>query len=54
MNEGLICYPGCGTIDGVRGNHILLAPPFIIEQQQVDEIVDRLGRAIDKVLAEKE
>jgi adenosylmethionine-8-amino-7-oxononanoate aminotransferase len=53
MNEGLICYPGCGTIDGVSGNHILLAPPFIIEQQQVDEIVDRLGRALDKVLAEK-
>ncbi|WP_199711819.1 aspartate aminotransferase family protein [Alginatibacterium sediminis] len=50
MNEGLICYPGGGTIDGKQGNHILLAPPFIINEKHVTEIVDKLARAIDTAL----
>lgn len=52
MNVGLICYPGGGTIDGRRGNHILLAPPFIMAEQHVDEIVDKLGVALDAALVE--
>ncbi|MHA6323611.1 aspartate aminotransferase family protein [Roseivivax sp. CAU 1753] len=44
--EGLICYPMSGTIDGKLGDHILLAPPFIIEDQQLDELTDKLDRAI--------
>ena len=44
--EGLICYPMSGTIDGRQGDHILLAPPFIIEDAQIDELVDKLGRAL--------
>jgi adenosylmethionine-8-amino-7-oxononanoate aminotransferase len=51
MERGLICYPGGGTIDGARGDHVLLAPPFIIERQHIDAIVDRLGGAIDAALA---
>ncbi|MCA8882192.1 MAG: aspartate aminotransferase family protein [Rhodobacteraceae bacterium] len=43
---GLICYPMSGTIDGRRGDHILLAPPFIIEDAQLDELVDKLDIAI--------
>ena len=35
MAEGLICYPGGGTTDGTRGDHILLAPPFILDDGQV-------------------
>ncbi|MCX7962569.1 MAG: aspartate aminotransferase family protein [Burkholderiales bacterium] len=50
MAEGLICYPMGGTVDGARGDHILLAPPFIIEASQLDEIVDRLGRALATAL----
>ncbi|SIT04562.1 hypothetical protein SAMN05421759_1129 [Roseivivax lentus] len=46
FNEGLICYPMSGTIDGKTGDHILLAPPFIIEDAQLDELVDKLDRAI--------
>jgi adenosylmethionine-8-amino-7-oxononanoate aminotransferase len=53
MAEGLICYPAGGTIDGKLGNHILLAPPFIINENHIAEIVDKLGRAIDVALAEK-
>ncbi|WP_417523627.1 aspartate aminotransferase family protein [Marinovum sp.] len=44
--EGLICYPMSGTLDGQRGDHVLLAPPFIIEEAQLDELVDKLDRAI--------
>jgi adenosylmethionine-8-amino-7-oxononanoate aminotransferase len=42
----LICYPMAGTIDGRRGDHVLLAPPFIIEDGQLDELVEKLDRAI--------
>ena len=48
--RGLICYPGGGTADGVRGDHVLLAPPFIIDGQQVRDLVCRLGEAIDAAL----
>ncbi|WP_236629041.1 aspartate aminotransferase family protein [Sulfitobacter sp. HI0076] len=48
---GLICYPMSGTIDGQRGDHVLLAPPFIIEDAQIDELVSKLSTAIDRVLA---
>ena len=45
FEAGLICYPMGGTVDGVRGDHVLLAPPFIIEDNQVTEVVDKLDRA---------
>jgi adenosylmethionine-8-amino-7-oxononanoate aminotransferase len=47
MAEGLICYPGSGTIDGRHGDHVLLAPPFVITEAELTEGVDRLGRAVD-------
>ncbi len=52
MEEGLICYPGGGTVDGRKGDHILLAPPFIINDDQVTEIVDKLGAAVETALSE--
>ena len=51
MARGLMVYPMGGTIDGTRGDHVLLAPPFIVTADQVGEIVDRLGSAIDDALA---
>jgi len=51
MARGLICYPGGGTVDGTRGDHVLLAPPFIISESEVDELVDKLGGAVDAALA---
>jgi len=47
MARGLMVYPMGGTIDGVTGDHVLLAPPFIVTQEDVDRIVDRLGEAVD-------
>ena len=46
LEAGLMCYPMGGTIDGVQGDHVLLAPPFIVEESQLDELVDKLGTAI--------
>ncbi|WP_108858741.1 aspartate aminotransferase family protein [Ruegeria sp. Alg231-54] len=46
LAEGLICYPMSGTRDGRLGDHVLLAPPFIIEEAQIDELVGKLNRAI--------
>ncbi|MDW4549712.1 aspartate aminotransferase family protein [Defluviimonas sp. D31] len=49
--EGLICYPMGGTIDGQRGDHVLLAPPFIISDAEIDELTTKLATAIDRALA---
>ncbi len=48
--EGLICYPMAGTRDGRVGDHILLAPPFVIEDTQIEELTWKLGKAISTVL----
>ena len=50
MARGLLCYPMGGTIDGEQGDHVLLAPPFTCTVAQLEELVDRLGAAIDDVL----
>lgn len=46
MKNGLMCYPMAGTIDGKAGHHILLAPPFIIEEHQLDELVGKLKTSL--------
>ncbi|RQT34682.1 aspartate aminotransferase family protein [Burkholderia contaminans] len=51
MQRGLMVYPMGGTIDGVHGDHILVAPPFICTAQQIDTIVERLSGAIGAALA---
>jgi hypothetical protein len=49
--DGLMVYPMSGTIDGRHGDHVLIAPPFIIEDSHVDEIVTRLTGALDRTLS---
>ncbi|MDH4870072.1 aspartate aminotransferase family protein [Pseudomonas sp. BN515] len=51
MAHGLMCYPMGGTLDGRRGDHILLAPPFILEESHLDELVDKLDAALGSALA---
>ncbi len=48
--RGLICYPMGGTIDGEQGDHVLLAPPFIITDAEIDQVVERLGDAVEAAL----
>jgi adenosylmethionine-8-amino-7-oxononanoate aminotransferase len=52
MARGLMVYPMGGTIDGQRGDHVLLAPPFTSSDVEIDTIVDRLAQAIDAALSE--
>ncbi len=52
MGRGLIVYPGAGTADGRRGDHVLLAPPYIATAADIDTIVDRLGAAVDAAIAD--
>ena len=50
FEAGLICYPMAGTFDGRMGDHVLLAPPFIIENAQLDELVEKLDIAVEVAL----
>ncbi|MEO1459326.1 MAG: aspartate aminotransferase family protein, partial [Pseudomonadota bacterium] len=50
FEAGLMVYPMGGTVDGKHGDHILIAPPFILSEAQIDEIAGPLGAAIDRVL----
>jgi adenosylmethionine-8-amino-7-oxononanoate aminotransferase len=49
LRLGLACYPMGGTIDGLRGDHVLIAPPYIAESADIDRIVEILGAAVDTV-----
>jgi len=51
MARGLMVYPMGGTVDSLRGDHVLLAPPFILDAAAVDTIVERLGEAVDAAVS---
>ncbi len=51
MARGLMVYPMGGTIDGQRGDHVLIAPPFIVTDAELDAIVERLALAVDAAVA---
>ncbi|MDJ0992790.1 MAG: aspartate aminotransferase family protein [Dinoroseobacter sp.] len=50
FNAGLICYPMSGTRDGKHGDHVLLAPPFILTETQIGELVDKLDVAFSATI----
>jgi adenosylmethionine-8-amino-7-oxononanoate aminotransferase len=52
MARGLLCYPMGGTVDGRHGDHVLLAPPYIIDGNHIAEIVDKISQAINAALAQ--
>jgi adenosylmethionine-8-amino-7-oxononanoate aminotransferase len=51
MQRGLMVYPMGGTVDGRYGDHVLLAPPFIISQTELTMVVERLTAAVDAAIA---
>jgi adenosylmethionine-8-amino-7-oxononanoate aminotransferase len=51
LARGLALYPMGGTIDGRRGDHVIVAPPYIVDAGEIDTIVDRLGEAVDAAVA---
>ena len=52
MERGLCVYPGGGTADGRAGDHVLIAPPFIVDSITIDTVVERLGDAVDAAISE--
>ena len=50
--DGLMVYPMGGTVDGQFGDHVLLAPPYIVTEAEVDTIASKLAGAIDRAIAE--
>ena len=51
FKNGLLVYPGSGTVDGVKGDHIQVAPPLVVSKKEIDEIVELLDKSIDEVEA---
>jgi hypothetical protein len=51
LEKNVLLYPGQGCVDGVRGDHVLLAPPFIIKPEECELIADGLRYALGKVFS---
>ncbi len=51
MTHGLLCYPTGGTADGVNGDHVIIAPPYIITEAESDQLCDLLAAAIGETVA---
>ena len=50
FENGLMVYPSPGTIDGISGDHVLLAPSYMIDETVADKIVDRFASSINQSL----
>lgn len=53
FRQGILIYPGSGTVDGVLGNHVLFAPPFIATESDVEEMVDRFVSVVHVCMKER-
>ncbi len=49
MDKGLMCYPMGGTIDGINGDHILIAPAFVVSDEQIGDIARIISEVIEEV-----
>jgi 4-aminobutyrate aminotransferase-like enzyme len=49
FENGLVLYPGTGFVDGVNGDTVMVGPPLIIEEAQIDEIIDILEKTFSKM-----
>jgi adenosylmethionine-8-amino-7-oxononanoate aminotransferase len=50
--DGLIVYVMSGCADGEAGDHLMVSPPLVVTDEQLDEIIEKLASAIDKVIAD--
>jgi adenosylmethionine-8-amino-7-oxononanoate aminotransferase len=51
MEMGVLFYPGHGGVDGVQGDHLMVAPPYVVTEGQIDTMVETLRQAIQQVAA---
>jgi adenosylmethionine-8-amino-7-oxononanoate aminotransferase len=49
FENGLVLYPGTGFVDGVNGDMVMVGPPLVIEESQIDEIIDLLKKTFSKM-----
>ena len=52
FENGLICYPNGGNVDGRRGDQIILSPPYNATRAELEEIVEKLALSVKQVMAE--
>ena len=51
LEEGLVLYPGTGTREGRDGDHAIIAPPFTLSRTELDALLERLDRALERLQA---
>ena len=51
LKRGLLVYPIQGCVDGISGDHLLIAPPAVITAEQIDWAVDQLKESIEEAAA---
>jgi adenosylmethionine-8-amino-7-oxononanoate aminotransferase len=51
LEKNVLVYPAQGTVDGARGDHLLLAPPFIINQSECEQIANAVQYALEKTFS---
>ena len=49
FESGLVLYPGTGFVDGINGDMVMVGPPLIIEENQIDEIIDILKKTFTRM-----
>jgi adenosylmethionine-8-amino-7-oxononanoate aminotransferase len=49
LGQGLVVWPNSGHLEDGTGDLVMLAPPFVIEPEQISELVTTLARAIERV-----
>jgi adenosylmethionine-8-amino-7-oxononanoate aminotransferase len=52
LANGLVTYPSAGCADGVLGDHLLLAPPYISTREQIDDMIDICDKVLRDCLSE--
>jgi adenosylmethionine-8-amino-7-oxononanoate aminotransferase len=50
LEDGLICYPCAGNVGGVRGDTIIIAPPFNASEAELAELIEKFTRAVARAL----
>jgi adenosylmethionine-8-amino-7-oxononanoate aminotransferase len=50
FQNGLICYPVGGNVDGINGDVVIIAPPYNVTEAELTEIVDKTAASISQVL----
>jgi adenosylmethionine-8-amino-7-oxononanoate aminotransferase len=50
-NHSVSLYGCSGTVDGIRGDHLVLAPPYIVSKEEIDILVNTLANVLEEIFA---